>query len=221
MADKKIRINSVPLDQAPIDLLAHDNGDGTYSLQPYNASEAAAATVLGATADAAVDTDTTGTVSGKLRGLVKLLVNLLSRWPAALGAGGGLKVDGSGTAIPVSGTFYPTTQPTSDAGPAWALTRTYTTSADMTTAAALTAAPTAGQKIVAADILISSDTAMLFSVQMETSANVLAAVRLAANGTAHITMRGQLKGDAADKKLYGKASAAGNVYITAVYFSEA
>jgi hypothetical protein len=40
---------------------------------------------LGNTADAAVDTDTTGTVSGKLRGLVKLMVNLLSRWPASLG----------------------------------------------------------------------------------------------------------------------------------------
>lgn len=39
----------------------------------------------GAIADAAVDTDTTGTISGKLRGLVKLTVNLLSRWPASLG----------------------------------------------------------------------------------------------------------------------------------------
>lgn len=56
----------------------------------------------GAIADVAVDTDTTGTVSGKLRGLVKLMVNLLSRWPAVLGAGGGLKVDGSGTALPVT-----------------------------------------------------------------------------------------------------------------------
>ena len=41
----------------------------------------------GNTTDVAVDTDTTGTVSGKLRGLVKLMVNLLSRWPAALGQG--------------------------------------------------------------------------------------------------------------------------------------
>lgn len=40
---------------------------------------------IGSTTDAAVDTDTTGTVSGKLRGLVKLMVNLLSRWPASLG----------------------------------------------------------------------------------------------------------------------------------------
>lgn len=60
--------------------------------------------VLGTTADAAVDTDTTGSASGKLRGIVKLLVNLLSRWPAALGANGGLKIEGvaSGTVVPVS-----------------------------------------------------------------------------------------------------------------------
>jgi hypothetical protein len=41
----------------------------------------------GAVADAAVDTDTTGTLSGKLRGLVKLAVNYLTRFPAALGQG--------------------------------------------------------------------------------------------------------------------------------------
>ena len=41
----------------------------------------------GNTSDAAVETDTTGTVSGKLRGLVKLAVNFLSRFPAALGQG--------------------------------------------------------------------------------------------------------------------------------------
>ena len=55
---------------------------------------------------------------------------------------------------------------------------------------------------------------MLFDIEMETSANVLAAVRLPANGSAQISLRGYLKGDAADKKLYGKASAAGNVYVT-------
>jgi hypothetical protein len=56
----------------------------------------------GAIADAAVDTDTTGTVSGKLRGLVKLLVNLLSRLPAALAAGGGLKVEGVAGGVPLN-----------------------------------------------------------------------------------------------------------------------
>lgn len=108
-----------------------------------------------------------------------------------------------------------------DKGPAQTVTRTYTTSANMTTPAAITAAPTSGQKIVAMDILISTDTAMSFDVEMETSANVLAQVYLPANGTAQITLRGYLKGDAANEKLNGKASEAGNVAVTAVYFSEA
>jgi len=113
------------------------------------------------------------------------------------------------------------TDTVTDGGPSWTPTRTYTTSADMTTAAAITAAPTAGNKIVADDILVSTDTAMLFTIQMETSNNVLAAVRLPANATVPITLRDALKGDAADKALYGKASASGNVYITACYHSEA
>lgn len=108
-----------------------------------------------------------------------------------------------------------------DRGPSWTVVRTYTTSADMTTAAAITAAPTGGQKIVADDILVSAAVAMEFSVQMETSANVLASIFLPASGTAQITMRDFIKGDAADKKLYGKASIAGAVRVTACYHSEA
>lgn len=37
------------------------------------------------------------------------------RLPSALGAGGGVKIDGSGTALPVSGTFFQATQPVSAA----------------------------------------------------------------------------------------------------------
>lgn len=85
------------------------------SAVPVSVAAGADATT-GNTTDAAVDTDTTGTVSGKLRGLVKLLINLLSRWPAALGAGGGLKVDGSGTALPVSGTVTANLQPVTTGG---------------------------------------------------------------------------------------------------------
>jgi hypothetical protein len=46
-------------------------------------------TVLGTTADAAVDSDAVGTISGKLRGLVKILA---ARLPTALTGGGGVKV---------------------------------------------------------------------------------------------------------------------------------
>ena len=60
----------------------------------------------GAIADAAVTTDAAGTISAKLRGLITLFVNFLSRFPAVLGVNGGLKVEGvaSGVAVPVSGT---------------------------------------------------------------------------------------------------------------------
>ncbi len=111
-------------------------------------------------------------------------------------------------------------QLTRDAGPAQSVTRTYTASANMTTAAAITAAPPTGFYVVAEDILISTDTAMAFDVEMETTANVLAKVYLPANGTAQITLRGYIKGDTAAKKLQGKASVAGNVAITAVYHYE-
>lgn len=107
-----------------------------------------------------------------------------------------------------------------DAGPVQTLTQTYTASANMTTAAAITAAPAAGKKIALVDVLISADRALDFDLEMETSGNVLAKIFLPAKGSAQITMRGYLRGDVADKKIFGKASAAGNVAITAVYFSE-
>ena len=59
----------------------------------------------GNTTDAAVSTDAAGTLSAKLRGLIVLMVNFLSRFPAALAANGGLKVEGvaGGVAQPISG----------------------------------------------------------------------------------------------------------------------
>ena len=110
---------------------------------------------------------------------------------------------------------------TKDNGPAWTVTRTYTTSADMTTAAAITVAPTAGQKIYADDILVSAAVAMEYSIQEETSATVFASVFLPASGTIQITLRNGIKAAVADKKLYGKASVAGNVRIAVCYHSEA
>jgi hypothetical protein len=62
---------------------------------------------LGATTDAAVSSDATGTISGKIRGLVKILASV---WDSINGR---LKVDGSGVTQPVSGTFFQATQPVS------------------------------------------------------------------------------------------------------------
>ena len=110
---------------------------------------------------------------------------------------------------------------TRDAGPDWISSYTYTTSADMQTAADLTAAPTSGEYLVITDIILSSDTQMLFEFEEETSSTVIGAVRLPADGTVQLTPRGTWKLPVADKKLQGDASAAGNVYVTIFYHSEA
>ena len=109
---------------------------------------------------------------------------------------------------------------TKDDGPQWTSVFTYTTSADMTTPADLTTTPTGGQKLVITDILISSDTQMLFVFQEETSGTIIGAIRLAADATIQITPRSGWKLPVADKKLQGDASTAGNVYITVFYYSE-
>jgi hypothetical protein len=95
-------------------LKVYDNGDGTWSLATSAGAAGGGGAVSipdgddaaeGSVLDAAVTTNTTGTVSGKLRGLVAHMVTLLSRLPAALAANGGLKVEGvaGGVAVPVSG----------------------------------------------------------------------------------------------------------------------
>ena len=83
------------------------------------------------------------------------------------------------------------------------------------------AAPTGGQKLVITDIIIGTDTAMVFEFKIETAGTVLSAVRLAADSTVQITPRGTWKLPTADKKLQGDAGAAGNVYVTVFYYSEA
>ncbi len=102
------------------------NPSGSESLMsgkmPSTIADGDAATI-GALADAKVTGDNTGSLSAKLRGLLyevgdqadaasltgsiaakirQLGVLLNGGLPAALGSGGGLKVDGSGTALPVS-----------------------------------------------------------------------------------------------------------------------
>jgi len=110
---------------------------------------------------------------------------------------------------------------TTDAGIASTSVVTYTASADMSTAAAITAAPTGGQKIVVDDIIFSTDTAMSFEFEEETSGTVFAKVYVPANGTVCLTTRGKLKLATADKRLFGDASVSGNVAVTVIYHSEA
>jgi hypothetical protein len=80
---------------------------------PHHAISTAngAGVTIGTTADAAVATNTTGTISGKLRGIVSLLVTLINQLPSSLGPAGldsgSLSVTGSaphGSASSISST---------------------------------------------------------------------------------------------------------------------
>lgn len=62
-------------------------------------------TKVGALTETAPATDTASSgLNGRLQRIAQRLSSLIALLPAAFGAGGGLKVDGSGTALPVSGT---------------------------------------------------------------------------------------------------------------------
>lgn len=110
---------------------------------------------------------------------------------------------------------------TRDAGPNWTIARAHTASADMQSTAALTAAPTTGQKLVITHIIVSVDTAMSVTFEEETSGTDFIKVYMAANTTLQLPMRSPLKLDTANKKLHGKASASGNIATTVFYYSEA
>ena len=113
---------------------------------------------------------------------------------------------------------------TKDNGPHWTssfgVSSAVVSSADMTTAANITDAPTSGQKLVVTDFIVSSDTDMRFDFKEETSGAVVMSVYLAARVPVQITPRGRIKLATADKKLQGQASVAGNVRVCVLYFSE-
>lgn len=108
-----------------------------------------------------------------------------------------------------------------DGGPSWTSVYTFTTSADATGGADITAAPTGGQKIVITDLVVSTDTAMSISFLEETSGTEVLRLYLPASGTVQVTPRSKMKLATADKKLRIDASTAGNVAVTAFYHSEA
>jgi len=100
-------------------------------------------------------------------------------------------------------------------------THTYTTSSNMSsTAADLTTAPPTGQHLIVTDILVATDTAMVFQFLEETSATVIGSVRLINNSSYFASPRGRWRLPVAAKKLQGKAGASGNVYITVWYYFE-
>ncbi len=62
-------------------------------------------TVIGAVTETAPATDIASSgLNGRLQRVAQRLTSMIALLPAALGAGGGLKIDGSGTAVPVTAT---------------------------------------------------------------------------------------------------------------------
>jgi len=123
--------------------------------------------------------------------------------------------------VAVTGTFYQATQPTSDSGPAWTSAYQHTASADASAGADATAAPTAGQKIVVDDIILSTGVALTVTFEDESAGTDLLVLYMPANGAAQVTPRGRIKLPVADKKLRIKTSGAGAVACTVCYHSEA
>lgn len=114
---------------------------------------------------------------------------------------------------------------TTDNGPHWTtvvgVSGARVLSADATGLVAVTDAPTSGQKLVITDVVISVDTAMRVDLLTETTGTIHASFYLPANGSVQFTPRSKLKLPTADKKLQVDASVAGNISVTAFYYSEA
>lgn len=97
----------------------------------------------------------------------------------------------------------------------------YTSADRSASAASVTDAPTSTQKLVITDCIISVDTAMRVDLKEETSGTVFFSIYLPANGSYSVVTRGKFKLATADKKLQVQTSAAGNIAVTCLYYSEA
>jgi hypothetical protein len=84
-------------------------GTSTGAERVVTASDSPEIALIGAVTETAPATDTASSgLNGRLQRIAQRLTSMIALLPAALGAGGGLKVDGSGTALPVSGTVATT-----------------------------------------------------------------------------------------------------------------
>lgn len=81
------------------------SGASTEATLATRLSESDFDTKTGSLTESAPATDVASSgLNGRLQRIAQRISSLIALLPAALGAGGGLKVDGSGTALPVSGT---------------------------------------------------------------------------------------------------------------------
>lgn len=109
-----------------------------------------------------------------------------------------------------------------DGGPFWITSHTVTRSADASGTIDVTAAPTAGQKIVITDIVLSSTVTMSVTLLEETSGTVIGGpYDISAYAPLPLSPRSKWKLATADKKLQADASVAGNLTVEVWYYSEA
>ena len=113
--------------------------------------------------------------------------------------------------------------PTKDAGAYWTAAHKIVNSADMTTPASVTDAPTTDQKLVLTDLIVSVETATNVTLKEETSGTVLGGpYYLPDNGTLQLTTRSrQFKVPTANKKIQAVAADAVNITVETWCFSEA
>jgi hypothetical protein len=209
MANKVVAMQG--MDGTLIPIVAVDQGDGTYVLGS-SASIATGDLEIGAVEIKNPTNDTRAVV-----GANGLYVDLRNPpLPAALAAGGGMKIEGVAGGVAV---------PASDAGAAWTsvlgVSGAVAKSADAQAGYAVTDAPTSGQKLVITDVMISAAVALTVWLTEETSGTEFARFYLAAGSSVQFTPRAKFKLNTANKKLIAVASGAGNVAITTMYYSEA
>jgi hypothetical protein len=177
---------------------------------------------IGAVADAAIITDAVGSLSGKLRGLVKWA---FERMPAALGqttmsASLPVVIASNQTGIPLTAGAA-MIGGVRDDGPFQSVSQQYTTSADMSGGVvSITAAPTSGKRIFLDGILVSCGTTMEVTLKEQTSGTVLSSFFVLANTPFSWTPKNRLQAAVADKTIQAITSASGQIRITCFYHSE-
>ncbi len=114
-----------------------------------------------------------------------------------------------------------------DGGPGWVSTygvagEAFVSADQHSAAAAITDAPTAGQKLVITDLILSADATLVVTLTEETTGLVLGTYYMSANScAAQITPRGKLKLSTANKRLMLQTDKAGDISALVFYFSEA
>lgn len=183
---------------------------------------AGASADIGSTTDAAVTGDNSGSLSGKMRGLLK-------RWGLDIPAGVGQKAKAGSLSVALASdddlvaifNGLHSLGAVKDNGIFWTAADQTTTSADMSGADAnITPAPTSGYTQQIDDLIISAAADMKVTIKEETL-GARFDVYLKASQPFTFSPRNGLKATAANRRFTARASAAGNISIFASYHENA